>query len=103
MRTVAGAVFFLSLSIANYIGSLIVNVVHRATSHKGQTPWLGGHDINHNRLDYYYYLIASLGILNFIYFNFFACHYLISNKNTEKAKVQDDEEKVLELERLDTI
>ncbi|WJX95461.1 hypothetical protein P8452_76779 [Trifolium repens] len=84
MRTVAGAVFFLSLSIANYIGSLIVNVVHRATSHKGQTPWLGGHDINHNRLDYYYYLIASLGVLNFIYFNFFACHYLISNKNTER-------------------
>ncbi|KAK2411255.1 hypothetical protein P8452_71891 [Trifolium repens] len=103
MRTVAGAVFFFSLSIANYIGSLIVNVVHRATSHKGQTPWLGGHDLNHNRLDYYYYLIASLGVLNFIYFHFFACHYLISNKNTEKAKVQDDEEKVLELERLDTI
>ncbi|WJX84534.1 hypothetical protein P8452_67103 [Trifolium repens] len=103
MRTVAGAVFFLSLSIANYIGSLIVNVVHRATSHKGQIPWLGGHDINHNRLDYYYYLIASLGVFNFIYFHFFACHYLISNKDTEKAKVQDDEEKVLELERLGTI
>ncbi|XP_045787824.1 protein NRT1/ PTR FAMILY 2.8-like isoform X1 [Trifolium pratense] len=103
MRTVAGAVFFLSLSIANYIGSLIVNVVHIATSHKGQTPWLGGHDINHNRLDCYYYLIASLGVLNFIYFHFFASHYLISSKDTEKAKVQDDEDKAMELEIIGTI
>ncbi|KAK2357468.1 protein NRT1/ PTR FAMILY 2.9 [Trifolium repens] len=93
MRTIAGAVFFLSLSIANYIGSLIVNIVNSETSHKGKTPWLGGHDLNLIRLDYYYYLIASLGVLNFIYFNFFACHYLISSKDTE----QDDEEKVLEM------
>lgn len=109
MRTVSGAIFFLSLSIANYTGSLIVNIVHRATSHKGKTPWLGGQDLNHTRLDYYYYLIASIGVLNFIYFNFFACHYLISGKEIEKAEVQpiagvkgesheqDDEEKVLGL------
>lgn len=80
MRTVAGAVFFLSLSIANYIGSLIVNVVHRVTSQKGRTPWIGGHDLNHNRLEYYYYLIAALGALNFIYFNFFAKKYLRNKK-----------------------
>ncbi|KAJ1438973.1 Proton-dependent oligopeptide transporter family [Sesbania bispinosa] len=108
MRTVAGAVFFLSLSIANYIGSLIVNIVHRVTSHKGKTPWLGGHDLNQNRLDYYYYVIAALGALNFIYFNFFASRYLISNKGNGTTEVQlghsiaesceaDDEEKVLDI------
>lgn len=112
MRTVAGAVFFLSLSIANYLGSLIVNIVHRVTSHTGKTPWLGGHDLNHNRLDYYYYVIAALGGLNFIYFNFFASSYLISNKCTRTPEVQlehsialwkgeshgpDDEEKVLDI------
>ncbi|KAJ1378439.1 Proton-dependent oligopeptide transporter family [Sesbania bispinosa] len=107
MRTVAGAVFFLSLSIANYIGSLIVNIVHRVTSHKGKTPWLGGHDLNQNRLDYYYYVIAALGALNFIYFNFFASHYLISNKGNGTTEVQlghsipesceADDEKVLDI------
>ncbi|KAL5075252.1 hypothetical protein RYX36_014236 [Vicia faba] len=107
-RTVAGAVFFLSLSIANYIGSLIVNIVHKATSHC-KTPWLGGRDLNHNKIDYYYYLIAFLGVLNFIYFHFFACRYLITSKDTEKGEVelnaplkgesheQDDEEKVLDI------
>jgi dipeptide/tripeptide permease len=75
MRTIAGAVFFLSLSVASYIGSLLVNVIHSAT---GKSPWLGGHDLNKNRLDYYYYVVAALATLNFIYFNLFACHYISS-------------------------
>ncbi|KAK7265764.1 hypothetical protein RJT34_33387 [Clitoria ternatea] len=112
MRTVAGAMFFLSLSLANYIGSLIVNIVHRVTSQTGKTPWLGGHDLNHNRLDYFYYVIAALGALNFVYFNFFASSYLISGKKTKtqegqsqhsvgaqmgESAEQDDEEKVLDI------
>lgn len=114
MRTVAGAVFFLSLSIANYVGSLIVNIIHTTTSHIGKTPWLGGHDLNHNRLDYYYYVIAALGALNFIYFNFFASYYLTSSRGTRTTEVHpgksladqkgesyepDDEEKVLDINR----
>ncbi|KAK7330400.1 hypothetical protein VNO77_24594 [Canavalia gladiata] len=87
MRTVAGAVFFLSLSIANYIGSLIVTIVHKATSQRGKTPWLGGHDLNHNKLDYYYYVIAAVGALNFVYFNFFASSYLVSNTDTRTTEV----------------
>ncbi|KAK7292249.1 hypothetical protein RIF29_08026 [Crotalaria pallida] len=102
MRTVAGAIFFLSLSTANYIGSLIVNVVHKVTSQRGRTPWLGGHDLNKNRLDYYYYIIAALGALNFVYFNFFASHYLTSSsKGTEttgdSTAEPNDEEKVLSI------
>ncbi|XP_061364607.1 protein NRT1/ PTR FAMILY 2.8-like [Gastrolobium bilobum] len=107
MRTVAGAVFFLSLSIANYTGSLIVNIVHKATSQRGKKPWLGGHDLNQNRLDYYYYIIAALGALNFFYFNFFASSYLMSSKGTTgTTEVQPgmgessepyDEEKVLDI------
>ncbi|XP_020225228.2 protein NRT1/ PTR FAMILY 2.8-like [Cajanus cajan] len=88
MRTVAGAIFFLSLSVANYLGSLIVNIVHKATSHRGKTSWIGGHDLNEGRLDYYYYVIAALGALNFVYFNFFASRYLVSDKDNETTEVQ---------------
>ncbi|KAM1080946.1 protein NRT1/ PTR FAMILY 2.8-like [Malus sylvestris] len=76
MRTIAGAVFFLSLSVSSYLGSLIVNIVSKATQKKGETPWLGGHDLNKNKLDYYYYIIAGLGVVNLAYFNFFARHYV---------------------------
>ncbi|MED6216857.1 hypothetical protein PIB30_012026 [Stylosanthes scabra] len=88
MRTVAGAVFFLSLSIANYLGSLIVNIVHKATSHGRRNSWLGGHDLNQNKLDYYYYLIAALGVLNFLYFNFFASHFLGTKPSKDTKKMQ---------------
>jgi len=108
MRTVAGAVFFLSLSIANYLGSLIVNIVHKITSHNGKTSWLGGHDLNQNRLDCYYYVIAAMGALNFIYFNLFACRYCDKDKVKTNAKQEhsnivgessepNDEEKVLDV------
>nr|XP_007155345.1 hypothetical protein PHAVU_003G193300g [Phaseolus vulgaris]ESW27339.1 hypothetical protein PHAVU_003G193300g [Phaseolus vulgaris] len=108
MRTVAGAVFFLSLSIANYMGSLIVNIVHKITFVNGKTSWIGGHDLNQNRLDCYYYVIAALGGLNFIYFNFFACrHCDIDNFKTEaqqqhsnvagESTEPNDEEKVLDI------
>ncbi|KAH7529172.1 hypothetical protein FEM48_Zijuj05G0156300 [Ziziphus jujuba var. spinosa] len=78
MRTVAGAIFFLSLSISSYLGTFIVNIIHKVTSNKSdQLPWLGGHDLNKIRLDYYYYFIAALGALNFAYFNFYASRYVL--------------------------
>ncbi|GMY15697.1 protein NRT1/ PTR FAMILY 2.8 [Fagus crenata] len=77
MRTTAGAVFFLSLSIASYLSSLIINVIHEATTKSDKSSWLGGHDLNYNRLDYYYYIIAALQVLNFVYFDFFASRYVL--------------------------
>ncbi|KAI3464000.1 hypothetical protein Pfo_020663 [Paulownia fortunei] len=76
MRSVAGSIFFLSLSVASYLSSLIVNIMHSVTGGKGKTPWLGGHDLNHNRLDNYYYIVAVLGAINLIYFTFFASKYV---------------------------
>ncbi|XP_008239649.1 PREDICTED: protein NRT1/ PTR FAMILY 2.8-like [Prunus mume] len=95
MRTTAGAVFFLSLSISSYIGSLIVNIVHKATEKKAKSPWLGGHDLNQNRLDYYYYIIAGLGVLNLVYFNFFARRYVLVGRPGNGRKEMQLENPVL--------
>lgn len=90
MRTTAGAVFFLSLSIASYTGALIVNFIHRATTKTDQLSWLGGHDLNKNRLDYYYYIVAALEVLNFVYFNFFASHFVLSTSaGCEKRQLEN--------------
>ncbi|KAG2679135.1 hypothetical protein I3760_11G036800 [Carya illinoinensis] len=80
MRTMAAGVFFLNLSISNYFGSFLVNIIHHLTSNRGKSPWLGGHDLNKNRLDYYYYIVATLAALNFVYFTFFASRYLSSSR-----------------------
>ncbi|KAK6153381.1 hypothetical protein DH2020_013020 [Rehmannia glutinosa] len=76
MRSVAGSIFFLSLSVASYLSSLIVNVMHSVTGGRGKTPWLGGHDLNHNKLDNYYYIIAALGVINLVYFTSFASKFV---------------------------
>ncbi|KAG5253267.1 protein NRT1/ PTR FAMILY [Salix suchowensis] len=76
MRTLAGAIFFLSFSASSYLNTAIVNVVHQVTAKHGEKPWLGGRDLNEVKLDNFYYLIAGLALLNFLYFNLFSCRYL---------------------------
>lgn len=79
MRTVSGAVFFLSLSISSYINSALVNIIHGLTKKYAKAPWLGGTDLNKDTLDYFYFTIAALEIVNLLYFNFFACRFVSNN------------------------
>ncbi|KAK2965941.1 hypothetical protein RJ640_005357 [Escallonia rubra] len=98
MRSIAGSLFFISLSLGSYVSSLILNVIHSLTGKNG-TPWLGGHDLNQNRLEYYYYIIAALGALNFIYFTFFASNYIFCDKvESATDNVAKGEKKVEETE-----
>ncbi|CAB4284608.1 unnamed protein product [Prunus armeniaca] len=89
MRTFAGAVFFLSLSMASYLTSLLITIVKKVSGLNGNSSWLGGNDLNKNRLDYYYYTIAGLGVVNFVYFHFYARHYL-----SDAAAVENSENQV---------
>ncbi|KAL3569634.1 hypothetical protein D5086_029524 [Populus alba] len=95
MRTLAGAIFFLSFSASSYLNTAIVNVVHQVTAKLGKTPWLGGRDLNKVKLDNFYYLIAGLALLNLLYFNLFSCRYLV--KNADKTPGSRHEDKGLEM------
>ncbi|KAL0384970.1 UNVERIFIED_CONTAM: protein NRT1/ PTR FAMILY 2.8 [Sesamum radiatum] len=83
MRSVAGAIFFLSLSIASYLSTLIVNMMHSLTGEGGKTPWLGGHDLNNNKLDKYYFIMAAIGFVNLIYFTLVARKYVPFTKDVK--------------------
>lgn len=101
MRSVAGSIFFLSLSIASYLSALIVNVIHTVTGRNRKSPWLGGHDLNKNRLDYYYYIIATLGAINLIYFTFFASSYVPCHKAVKVAEESQLQNSANQLEARD--
>ncbi|XP_047312997.1 protein NRT1/ PTR FAMILY 2.8-like [Impatiens glandulifera] len=79
MRSVGGSLFFLSLSASSYLNSILVNVVYTITKRNGKSPWLGGRDLNADRLEYFYFMIAAIGVANLFYFNFFSCHYIFSD------------------------
>lgn len=77
MRSVAGAIFFLSLSIGSYLSYLIVNVMHMVTGLGGRRPWIGGRDLNSNKLDRYYFCLGILGVINFFYYMFYARRFVV--------------------------
>lgn len=67
MRSIAGAFLFCGMAASNYLSSFLVSIVHRVTGGAASGNWLP-EDLNKGRLDYFYYLIAGLGIVNLLYF-----------------------------------
>ncbi|KAG9455740.1 hypothetical protein H6P81_000248 [Aristolochia fimbriata] len=67
MRSFAGSLFFCTMAGASYMSSFIIAVVHRHTGTRTKQNWLAD-DINQGRLDYFYYLVAGLGVVNLLYF-----------------------------------
>ncbi|XP_010923294.1 protein NRT1/ PTR FAMILY 2.11 isoform X2 [Elaeis guineensis] len=74
MRSLAGAVLFCGMACANYLSGFMVTVVHQTTGHNGKDNWLAS-DLNQGRLDYFYYLIALMGVVDFLFFIVFANWY----------------------------
>ncbi|XP_044492629.1 protein NRT1/ PTR FAMILY 2.13-like [Mangifera indica] len=86
MRSIANSLISCSFGVASYLSSLLVNIVHSTTGSHSHPNWLTN-DINGGRLDYFYYLIAGMGVVNFIYFLYIACRYRY------KASVQVEDRK----------
>ncbi|XP_072956508.1 protein NRT1/ PTR FAMILY 2.10-like [Typha angustifolia] len=70
MRSIAGSLLFSGLAISNYLSGLLVTIVHQTTGGYKKDGWLP-EDLNKGRLDYFYLLIAAIGVANF--FSFIAC------------------------------
>ncbi|KAK9026797.1 hypothetical protein V6N11_039631 [Hibiscus sabdariffa] len=100
MRTGAGAIFFVSLSLASYLNSILINIVYKVTRKGGKTAWLGGPDLNQDKLERFYYLMAALEALNFIYFNLFARQFITnaSTVSTGSEGLHNNEDQTLEYE-----
>ncbi|GLT98346.1 hypothetical protein SLE2022_158550 [Rubroshorea leprosula] len=66
MRSIGTSLLYLSLSLSSYSSSFVVNVVHKVTEKNGSS-WLTD-DVNSSKLDMFYFLMAGLSLLNFIFF-----------------------------------
>ncbi|PQQ07095.1 protein NRT1/ PTR FAMILY 2.13-like [Prunus yedoensis var. nudiflora] len=74
MRSIGNSLIYLCIAGATYLSTLVVSIVYSVTGKHGEPNWLDN-DINAGRLDYFYILIAALGVLNFAYFWSCACGY----------------------------
>lgn len=67
MRSFAGSFLFCGFAMSSYLSSFLISVVHRTTKVGEGSNWLA-EDLNKGRLDYFYYLVAGLEVLNLGYF-----------------------------------
>ncbi|XP_057968998.1 protein NRT1/ PTR FAMILY 1.2-like [Malania oleifera] len=69
MSSLAMALFTLGMAVANLVGSLLVKIVDKATSKGGKESWVSN-NLNKGHLDYYYWFITAMCVVNFGYFLF---------------------------------
>ncbi|CAN8239149.1 unnamed protein product [Cochlearia groenlandica] len=74
MRSIANSLFSLSFAGSNYLSSMIVTTVHKFSGGHNRPDWLNK-NLNAGKLDYFYYLIAVLGVVNLVYFWYCARGY----------------------------
>ncbi|XP_074316977.1 protein NRT1/ PTR FAMILY 2.9-like [Silene latifolia] len=99
MRSVAGSFFFCGMAMSSYLSSLLISIVHKVTEKGRSSGWLA-EDLNKGRLDYFYYMVAGLGILNLAYF--LACAKWYRYKGTAEYTEDFDVEPLGRLELTDT-
>ncbi|CAN6443437.1 unnamed protein product [Victoria cruziana] len=66
MRSFGIALFWIAISLGNYSSTLIVTLVHKYTGKEHN--WLPNHNLNNGKLEYYYWLITILQIVNLGYY-----------------------------------
>ncbi|TYH96684.1 hypothetical protein ES332_A12G194800v1 [Gossypium tomentosum] len=94
MKSIGGSLFYCGLAGSNYFSSLLIFIIHRTTNRTATGNWLK-EDLNKGRLDYYYYIIAGLGILNLGYFLLCASWYKYkgNSDNTPELELHVNGEK----------
>jgi len=89
MRSSATALYCITAAIGNYSGTLLVSIVHKYTGKENN--WLPDRNLNRGRLDYYYYLISGIQVINLIYYIICAWFYTYKpvGEICERSKEED--------------
>ncbi|KAL7149342.1 hypothetical protein ABFS83_05G033200 [Erythranthe nasuta] len=77
MRSTATALFWLSISAGSYTSTLLVTLVHKYTARPDGSNWLPDNNLNRGKLEYFYWLITLLQLLNLVYYLLCAKFYTL--------------------------
>lgn len=96
MRSTATALFWTSISIGNYVSTLLVSLVHKFSAKPDGSNWLPDNNLNKGKLEYFYWLITGLQVVNLVYY--ICCAKLYTYKPIQiQSKDCDSEENGVEL------
>ncbi|CAL1361696.1 unnamed protein product [Linum trigynum] len=74
MRSMCTALAWASTSMGFFLSSLLVTLTNKISGRFGD-EWLGGHDLNRNRLDLFYAVLCVLNSVNLVNYVFWAKRY----------------------------
>jgi dipeptide/tripeptide permease len=90
MQAFLTSMTYCSYSFGFYLSSVLVSLVNTVTSRNGGDGWLSNNDLDKDRLDLFYWLLAGLSILNFFNFLFWSRWYTNSVETVQVAGVGAD-------------
>ncbi|KAK8342839.1 hypothetical protein V6Z11_A08G268300, partial [Gossypium hirsutum] len=76
MQSFLTAMTYCSYSFGFYLSSILVSLVNQITRSKSHGGWLSDNDLNNDRLDLFYWMLAALSLINF--FNYMFCSKFFS-------------------------
>lgn len=74
MRSLCSALQLTTVALGNYLSTLLVTIVTRISTRNGKLGWIPD-NLNYGRVDYFFYLLAVLSVLNLAVFLFVAKWY----------------------------
>ncbi|WOL08034.1 Proton-dependent oligopeptide transporter family [Canna indica] len=97
LQSLANSLFYCTVAGANYLSAVLIAVVQKSTTGSGGRSWLDN-NINLGRVDYFYYVIGALGVINMIFFFICAHYYRYKGTPDMKGRSKDVEISVKKLE-----
>ncbi|KAL9686795.1 hypothetical protein QQ045_031188 [Rhodiola kirilowii] len=92
MRSTATALFWTSISMGNYVSTLLVTLVHKLSGGPHGSNWLPNRNLNKGKLEYFYWLITALQIVNLLYYLACAMLYNLKPIQLQPKQVVNDTE-----------
>lgn len=97
MRSTAMALFWLAISFGNYFSSLLVSVVHKFSAGPNGSNWLRNDNLSKGKLEYFYWLLTLLQVVNLIYYLYCAKIYTFKPVQVHGKESGTSEEDGVEL------
>ncbi|KAK7363924.1 hypothetical protein VNO77_06087 [Canavalia gladiata] len=90
MQTFLTAITYCSYSFGFYLSTVLVSLVNKITSTSSKGGWLHHNDLNQDRLDLFYWLLAALSFLNFLNYLFWSRRYSHPPNSSSQANAKEN-------------
>ncbi|KAI4366411.1 hypothetical protein MLD38_022292 [Melastoma candidum] len=82
MKSLSTAISWCSMAFGYFMSSVVVKVVNKASG-----GWLGSNNLNKDKLNYFYWLLAGLGVVNFGFYLVCASWYKYKEDDAKQLEV----------------